>query len=69
MINGLGTPAEIKDAQSKIAKHNVTVKYNGANLINPSEVEALVKDTVTQFGAIDILVNNAGASTLCSSRR
>ena len=62
MINGLGTPAEIKDAQAKIAKHNVTVKYNGANLMNANEVEALVKDTVAQFGSVDILVNNAGPS-------
>lgn len=67
MINGLGTPAEIKDAQAKIAKHNVTVKYNGANLMNANEVEALVKDTVAQLGSVDILVNNAGPS--CSLLR
>ena len=63
MINGLGSQAEIKAAQEKLMKHNVRVAYNGANLINPSEVEELVKATVSQFGSVDILVNNAGSCT------
>lgn len=61
MINGLGSQAEIKAAQDKLTKHNVRVAYNGANLINPNEVEELVKATVSQFGSVDILVNNAGS--------
>lgn len=33
---------------------------NGANVANYDEVEAMVKQTVDQWGRVDILVNNAG---------
>ena len=51
VLNGLGDRAEIAKLEQELG-----ATYNGANLLDPSAIEAMM----AQVGAIDILVNNAG---------
>ncbi|GAC1452596.1 MAG: 3-hydroxybutyrate dehydrogenase [Desulfuromonadaceae bacterium] len=61
MLNGFGDPAAIEQKRAELAQtHGVKVSYNGADMTKPSEIKALVEETVRQLGGIDILVNNAG---------
>ena len=61
MLNGFGDPAKIEETRAALEKDaGVAVAYNGADLTQPDQIEALVADTVARLGGIDILVNNAG---------
>src|SRR4051794_37203459 len=61
VLNGFGDPAEIEALRASIAaEHDVTVRYDGADLSKRDEVEAMMKDAFDEFGTVDILVNNAG---------
>lgn len=61
MLNGLGDAAEIEKTRAAIeADFGVKARYNGANMLQPDEIRALVADAETSFGRLDILVNNAG---------
>ncbi|OYU49880.1 MAG: 3-hydroxybutyrate dehydrogenase [Rhizobiales bacterium PAR1] len=61
MLNGLGDAAEIEKTRVAIeADFGVKARYNGANMLQPDEIRALVADAETSFGRLDVLVNNAG---------
>jgi 3-hydroxybutyrate dehydrogenase len=61
MLNGLGDAEEIEKIRSGLAaEFSVTVHYDGANLMRPQQVKAIVKKTQDELGSLDILVNNAG---------
>lgn len=61
MLNGFGDAAAIEKERSGLEKETgVKVRYNGADISKPDQVEALVKATATELGSVDILVNNAG---------
>jgi 3-hydroxybutyrate dehydrogenase len=61
VLNGLGDPHEIETLRARLARaHNVPVRYHAADMSRPDTIEALVADTIKEFGALDILVNNAG---------
>ena len=61
VLNGLGRADEIEALRAKIAGEcKVAVRYDGADMTRPDEIEAMVKKAVAEFGAVDILVNNAG---------
>lgn len=61
MLNGLGDAAEIEKTRAALAaEFGVKVLYNGANMLNPDEIRAMVKAAEEAFGGIDILFNNAG---------
>lgn len=61
MLNGLGDLKEIEATRAAIeADFGVKALYNGANMLKPDEIRALVAEAETAFGGIDILVNNAG---------
>ena len=61
VINGLGDPDEIEKTRSELdAEAQGTIAYDGADMTNPDQIEALVAGTIDRFGAVDILVNNAG---------
>jgi 3-hydroxybutyrate dehydrogenase len=61
MLNGFGDPAQIDALRAEIASvAGVRVRYNGADLAKPAEIEALVEETQAELGSLDILVNNAG---------
>lgn len=61
LLNGLGVPGEIEAIrQSFIDDFGVQAIFNGANLTQVVEIEALVSHASDVFGGVDILVNNAG---------
>jgi 3-hydroxybutyrate dehydrogenase len=61
LMNGFGDAQEIAALQSSLANdYAVDVKYHGADMSKPAEIEAMMAFGAENFGTIDILVNNAG---------
>src|ERR1700751_3627875 len=61
ILNGFGDPAEIEKLRAEIASaHGVKARYDGADLSQQSQIEAMIAKALKEFGAIDVLVNNAG---------
>ena len=60
MLNGFGDPALIEVLKKEIRAGGVNVEFNPADMTQPAQIEALVRDTVARLGSLDILVNNAG---------
>jgi 3-hydroxybutyrate dehydrogenase len=61
VINGMGEAAAIEAEREKIEKEfGVKAFYNGADMMKPAEIAAMVADARTKLGSLDILVNNAG---------
>ena len=61
VLNGFGDGADIDRLKRGIAEeHRVEVRYHGADMTRPEEIEAMVRAAERDFGAVDILVNNAG---------
>jgi len=60
MLNGFGEADEIERLRAQMAeKHGVTVCYDGADLADLAQIDALVQRTAAELGGPDILVNNA----------
>jgi len=65
VLNGFGDANEIEQTRKDLeAIGSGSVIYNGADMTKPDEIEALVADAISQFGAADIVVNNAGIQTV-----
>ncbi len=61
MLNGLGDQLRIECLRSDLEEEfGVNVRYHGADMTRPVEIENLVEVTSAAFGGVDILVNNAG---------
>ena len=60
MLNGFGEPAIIERLKKEISAGGVRAEFNPADMTQPEQIEALVKDTAARLGSLDILVNNAG---------
>jgi 3-hydroxybutyrate dehydrogenase len=61
MLNGFGDAEQIETLRKEMAREfSVNVQYDGANLMKPEQVRAIVKRTQDVLGALDVLVNNAG---------
>ncbi|MEX6634183.1 3-hydroxybutyrate dehydrogenase [Hyphococcus lacteus] len=61
MLNGFGDADEIEKTRTGLAeKYNVDVRYNGADMTKPDQIDDLIKEAEVAFGQIDVLVNNAG---------
>ena len=59
IFNGLETNgAEIAENIGK--EFGVKTLFNGANMLKPDELKAMVAEGISKFGGIDILINNAG---------
>jgi 3-hydroxybutyrate dehydrogenase len=60
-LNGLGDAGEIERIRSGLEKETgVSVRYDGANLMQAEACEALITGAEAAFGSVDVLVNNAG---------
>lgn len=61
VLNGFGDPDEVEKVRATLeSAHSIQAIYDPADMTKPHEIEAMIKSSVVQFGAIDILVNNAG---------
>ena len=61
MLNGFGDTDQIEKLREGLSKEfSVKVEYDGADLMKPEQVAAIVEKTRTILGSLDILVNNAG---------
>ena len=57
MLNGFG---DAEAALAQVRAHGGAVRYHGADMSRPAEIEDLIRSCEREFGALDILVNNAG---------
>ena len=61
ILNGFGDAAEIEALRAELARtHGVHVRYQGADMSQQADIEAMMADVLAEFGCIDLLVNNAG---------
>jgi 3-hydroxybutyrate dehydrogenase len=61
MMNGFGDEKMIAALQARVQRqYKVKIGYHGADMMQPDEVQAMVKATRRELGSVDILVNNAG---------
>jgi 3-hydroxybutyrate dehydrogenase len=61
IINGMGEAAAIEAERAKIeTEFGVKAFYNGADMMKPAEIAAMITDAQGRLGSLDILVNNAG---------
>ncbi|MBD9495623.1 MULTISPECIES: 3-hydroxybutyrate dehydrogenase [unclassified Ensifer] len=61
VLNGFGSPDEIKKATDEVSALTTgTVVYHAADMTKPAEIADLIATATTRFGGVDILVNNAG---------
>jgi 3-hydroxybutyrate dehydrogenase len=61
VLNGFGDAQEIEALRLSMAtEYRVKVRYDGADLSKPTEIETMMAKALAEFGAVDILVNNAG---------
>ena len=61
MLNGFGDAGEIEAIRIRLADaHGVTVAYDGADMAEPDQIEALIANAEAAFGRLDVVVNNAG---------
>lgn len=59
-INYAGNKEKAEEVVNQIKVKGVEAFAIQANVSNPDEVKAMIKEVVNQFGSVDILVNNAG---------
>ena len=61
MLNGFGEADDIETLRAGLAeRHGITVDYDGADMTQPDEIEAMIAATEERLGSIDILINCAG---------
>ncbi len=60
-LNGLGDAGEIERIRAGLEQETgVSVRYDGANLMQAEACAALIAGAEAAFGGVDVLVNNAG---------
>jgi 3-hydroxybutyrate dehydrogenase len=61
VMNGFGDAAAIEAKRMELERqYGVRVRYDGADMSKPEEIETMVDAARRAFGSVDILVNNAG---------
>jgi len=61
VINGFGDAASIEqERQGLAAASGAGAIYSGHDLTKVDEIEAMMAEAISAFGAVDILINNAG---------
>jgi 3-hydroxybutyrate dehydrogenase len=60
-LNGLGERSAVETLRGELARAGgVEVVHAAADMREPAQIEAMVRDAIGRFGGLDILVNNAG---------
>ena len=57
MLNGFG---DVEAALAEVRSAGGQVRFHGADMSQPAQVEDMVRTCEREFGGVDILVNNAG---------
>ncbi|UXS74847.1 3-oxoacyl-[acyl-carrier-protein] reductase [Staphylococcus chromogenes] len=60
VINYAGNKEKAEEVVNQIKEKGVEAFAIQANVSNPDEVKAMIKEVVNQLGSVDVLVNNAG---------
>ncbi|HEV8691840.1 MAG TPA: 3-hydroxybutyrate dehydrogenase [Ideonella sp.] len=61
VLNGFGEAREIERLRHEMSEmHDVQVRYDGADMSKPEEIEHMMARAIAEFDAVDLLVNNAG---------
>jgi 3-hydroxybutyrate dehydrogenase len=61
VLNGFGDRREIDRLCGELAEqHDVQVRYDGADMSRPDDIEDMMGRALAEFGTVDLLVNNAG---------
>lgn len=61
VVNGIATPPEAEALSHRLRlKGAEEVYFHPADVVDPEQCVALIRETESRFGAIDILINNAG---------
>ena len=60
VMNGFGDAEDIEKSRKELESFGVKALYNGADMTQPEQIEALVKSSEEKLGSVDIVVNNAG---------
>ena len=61
ILNGFGNATDIEQMCAQMTKDfGVVVRYDGADLSDQGQIEAMMSKALAEFTSIDILVNNAG---------
>jgi 3-hydroxybutyrate dehydrogenase len=60
VLNGFGEAREIESLRASLEKEGVKATYDGADMMQPAQIRAMVEKAQKAFGRVDILVNNAG---------
>jgi 3-hydroxybutyrate dehydrogenase len=61
VLNGLGDPEQIERTRAELERSTGSaVRFHGADMTEPAEIEDMVAFAEREFGRLDILVNNAG---------
>jgi len=61
VLNGFGDSREIERLRHELSEvHDVQVRYDGADMSQPEQIERMMTRAIGEFGAVDLLVNNAG---------
>lgn len=61
VINGLGSAEDNEPARAEVdAQGEGQTLFHGANMMQPDQIEDLIKSTEDKLGQVDIIVNNAG---------
>jgi 3-hydroxybutyrate dehydrogenase len=61
VLNGIAEPIEAENlCQVMGARHDVPVRFDGADMSKPAAIRDMVERAGRSFGPVDILVNNAG---------
>jgi 3-hydroxybutyrate dehydrogenase len=60
VLNGLGSTDEHAATVADVGRHGTKVVFDGANMLRPDEIGAMLAKAEADFDGVDILVNNAG---------
>ncbi|MCL4169151.1 UNVERIFIED_CONTAM: hypothetical protein GTU68_057049 [Idotea baltica] len=60
VLNGLGSDSEHAATVADVGRHGTKVVFDGANMLRPDEIGAMLAKAEADFDGVDILVNNAG---------
>jgi len=60
-LNGFGDAAQIESIRSELQSASGSrIAYSRADMMQPAQIQRMVREAEETFGAVDILVNNAG---------